>query len=412
MAPVSVTLGGISIPQSSIGGIGIRRGRSDELARINPGTANVLINLDDNHGDPIGGSEITGQLGTIALRNPVSGGMSTIYEGYVDEVKPIPDNSRVVTRLEVELIDALDRFNGVELAPSLDASPPFGYEVPPGFAGQVFYEDSGQVKFRIEKALLEAGWPTDKQAIFTGNVSLQETFYSARTSLMEVINDAAEAEFPDLGVFFVTKDGVVRFKGRLARFNADDPQYDVVHFPVGMSSGGAAQLRDITLNKTRPYIINQALVTPKGVREDKVPELVVIDQGSIDAFGPYAWSAENLLLETGFLGNPNRNAVEECLLMAQWKVDNYKSPRLRVESVVFKSLRPSDYRAGETWNLICEVDLSHLIDLNVTAEGVAIDEGFFVEGISYEIRPLVPEYAAVTLTLELSPQAYWSSNPF
>jgi hypothetical protein len=36
----------------------------------------------------------------------------------------------------------------------------------------------------------------------------------------------------------------------------------------------------------------------------------------------------------------------------------------------------------------------------------------FFEGLHYEIRPLDPEYAMVTMRPDLSPQAYFLSNPF
>lgn len=204
----------------------------------------------------------------------------------------------------------------------------------------------------------------------------------------------------------------MRFKGRLSRFNPDDPQYDVLTFLAGKDDASRAQVRALSYSEGRSHIINQYLCTPRGIRDDHIVDQIYIDQTSVDQHGPHPDSAENLQTETGFLGNPNRTAREECFLFAKYYVENYKQPRARVDRLVFKSLRSGDYRAEANWDLLTNVDISHLIDLNLSAPGTAFNESYFVEGIRYEIDPARQEFADVELSLDVSPQAYYETDPF
>lgn len=414
MAAIAVTLGGADVPARAVSRINVRRGRSDELDRVVTGTASVFLNITDLHVNPIT-ADPTGGVATVALRNPVTGAVPSIFEGLVDDLDYQVENRRV-TRVEAKLVDGLDQIARVELAPAAygDPNPPFGYSVPKAQAGQIFYEDSGQVQFRIDKVLDECRWPLGKRDIFSGNVSLQEILYPARTSALQVIHDAADAEFPGIANFFVAKDGVARFKGRLARFNPDNPVYDVLTFPAGVGSSSEAKITGLTVSRGRSRLINAALFYPRGAPDHRLVDQIYVDEPSIDQYGVYSESGEELLTEIGYLGVPNRTALEETYLFGKYYVDNFKQPRTRCDRLVIESVRSSDDRAGPTWDLLTNVDISHRIYLQISGlQGVSFAEHFYVEGLDYEIRPLQGgEWAYVSLSLDLSPAAYYNVFPF
>lgn len=410
--PIAVTVGGASIPSRDVSSIQITRGRNDILDRHATGTANINLNIVDGRANPIA-FEVVGADAVISLRNPVTSEYVQLYEGIVDDPIFDADKSQVVTRASISCVDLLDKLGRTEMAPGEwgDPAPPFGYEVPRGAIGQIFYEDSGQVQFRIEKMLEEAKISPAKREIFSGNVSLQETLYSARTPILQGIHDCCDAEFPGIGQFFVDKFGVCRFKGRLSRFNPSNPVYDVLTFNAGMSDASRARINGLTYSKPRSRLINAAYFYPKGIAEHKKPGQVVLDQGSIDQYGIHDESGEELLTEIGYLGVPNRTANAETRLFGVYYVDNYASPKQRIDTLTFRHLRADDYRAAATWDLLCNVDLTHLVDVSLSGPGWSFNEPHFVESIDYTIVPGGLQ-ADVTLTLGLSPQSDYSSNPF
>ena len=95
-------------------------------------------------------------------------------------------------------------------------------------------------QIRINQALADANWPSGLTSIFTGNVNLHETVYSPGESILTVIHDAADAEFPGVANFYVDRYGVVCFHGRLARFNPSSVASSATHwdFHVWNLGGG------------------------------------------------------------------------------------------------------------------------------------------------------------------------------
>lgn len=121
-----------------------------------------------------------------------------------------------------------------------------------------------------------------------------------------------------------------------------------------------------------------------------------------------------MILSSDLTGN---NANDECLLYSEYVVENFKELRTRIGNLTFRSLRPEDDRATATWDLICGVEITDLVDVATSHPGGGgFAEEFYIEGISYVIEPLVADldtgYPDVTLTLDVSPRAYWATNVF
>jgi len=399
---VTVTLGGedVSAVHSRVRDISITRGRQDELDRTGTGTATVSLNYVE--GSSI--SDFVGAAGTITLANPV-GSSGVVFDGIVDEVLYDLDDSQVVTRVDVVLVDALDFLASIEIAPGVNGILPLPATVDDG---NIFYEQEIP-QDRINTAIAESGFAGATE-IFTGNVQVKDTVYAPRANLLTVIHDAADAEFPGVANVFVQRDGTFTFHGRLARFNPGDAQYHITTYAAGdgaacLGNSGRAHIRRLRLGSSRKNIINAALATPEKIADADIEGQIVTDSGSISTYGLRSWSAENLLTFYDDLNNLAANPA--TLQFAQYYVDNYAAPQIRVEDLTFKSIRPGHENAGATWDVLCHADISDIIALQVTNPGIAVNSEYFIEGVRYSIRPLNGSYALVEMSLDLSPRAYW-----
>jgi len=398
--------------------IEIKRGRQDEFADVPAGEATIFVNDIDGLFDPSNpGSPYFDQLDSrqaaIAIRNPVTDTWSTLFRGVIDDYGYDLHPSQVVTETAIRLVDGLDYFAGVEVVPGLngDISPSPRY---------VFYEDAN-VDDRIIQAIAETDWPASRTRIFTGNIIVQETTYSPGESILTVIDDAAEAEFPGVALRFIDRDGTFIFHGRLARFFPDVVQYDIDRWKAGdgaaiLADPERAQIRPpFSFQRPRKNIINAALVYPKGIADADMQGQIVTDAASIAKHGIRSQSWPELIIKSHVTGTPTGN--DECILFGTYFVTNFADPRTRISGITFRSLRPEDPRADATWGLICGVEITDLVDLATSHPGGGgFNEEFYIEGIRYDISPLVKDldtgYPNVTLTLDVSPRAYWVTNLF
>lgn len=398
-----------------ISGYQIRRGRQDEFSRTGTGTATVTANDREGVFDPTLSPDFDSKQVALALHNPVADTWKTIFRGLVDDCQNVMDPSQLVSRVTLPLVDGLDYLAGHELRVGVNGDF-FGLGV-----GNCTYAatPSDTVDVRIKQVLVESGWPStgfvpDLASIFTGNVRLQETVYAPGTSALTVIDECADAEFPGFANRYVSKEGLFTFHGRLARFDPFGDSYGIQTWKVGDGAAIAgdanyAQLRGLSFSRPRSSLINSCLITPQGVAEADIPTMQVEDAGSISTYGVHSFSAENLrILNSALSGN---NAKDECLLYSNFFVSTYNEPRTRVNQIVIRSLDPSDSRAATVWSLMCNVEISDIIHLNTTHPGGGgFDDDFFVEGISYDVQPLQPDFANVTLTLDVTPRTYYPAD--
>jgi hypothetical protein len=402
-------------------GVTIDRGRQDEFNRTGTGTANTPINDISGDFDPTNPSaaypDIIGRQGRIDLYNPVTTEWQTIFRGFTDDEQSEVAPSKILTRDAIPLVDGFDYLTRAEAAPGLAGDPPpSGAE---GSDGMVFYED-GSVQVRIIQALTDAGWPSGLRRVFTGNIDVQPMVYDPGSSFLSIIQDAADAEFPDVANTYMDRLGRFCFHGRFSRFTPDDiaaqpgNDWDFHRWKAGDGAAIAddpdtAQIRELGFAQPTQFIYNVALAYPKGLKDIYLPGQVIHDLGtSIARFGVRPWSAPNLIVQAGT--TTGNNAKDECKTFAQYIVDNYAAPVPRLSKIVFKSLRPDDHRAAANWELITKIDISDIIALTSTHPGGGGFGGseFYVEGLSYLIRPLNGDYAMVTLEVNVSPVAYYN----
>jgi hypothetical protein len=395
-------------------------GRQSELERTDTGRASFTVNdvkgyLDHSNPSSPWYSLLDGRQAALALRNPVTDVWHTRFRGAIDDFVSDEDPSQVVTRVDVPLVDAFDYLEAVELVPGIA-----GFSPPSGVEGNVFYEDAA-VDDRILALLGDAAFPIGAfpgglTRIFSGNVLVAETVYPPGTTALSALRDAADAEFPGVANLFVNCDGIFTFHGRLARFAPEVPDYDIAVWYAGDGAACAAdasyaQIRELGWSRPRARIVNLALAYAQTTRPADIPGQVVSDLGSVGLYGPRAWSADNLLTEHDNLMDLGADAATK--LFAEYMVANFAEPRSTVDKIVVKSLRPDDARGPATWALLCGVQISDIVHLKSTNPGGGgFDEDFYVEGMTYDVEPLDPDYDLVTLTLSVSPRAYYADNPF
>ncbi|HSE44957.1 MAG TPA: hypothetical protein VLA89_06480, partial [Gemmatimonadales bacterium] len=117
----------------------------------------------------------------------------------------------------------------------------------------------------------------------------------------------------------------------------------------------------------------------------------------------------DLIIKDNF-NNANTGA-DECGLFGDFYIANYAAVKKAVQTVVFKSHKPSDDRAAATWDLMCRADISDRMTLTVDEASLAAED-FFIDGISVECRVLNQDYDIVTFTPNLTPASYYGTDVF
>jgi hypothetical protein len=413
-----------TIPHVSVQRWEIHRGRPTERDKTSVGSA-TITGIDTNGVlDPTNsGGTFYGKLNPvkqagIALQNPVTSTWSTLYRGFVGDWNYELDTSEKFLTFDLSLVDALDILGDAEVIPDTA-----GNTVPAESTGDVYYTGQ-QVDDRIKAALADAAlsagvteWPAGLMTIFTGNVAVQGTVYSPRTPILQVIDDAADAEFPGVANRYVSKDGIVTFHGRYARFNPSNVSYGIQTWKVGdeaafVSDSATAVISALRFTRGKTNLINAALATPNGIADADIAGQFVSDATSIAAYGARSVAFENLITGGGDELVP-LSALAEVKQYATYYVDNYKDPRTRVSQIEFRPSGTSGTRATALWALACGIELGDIVSLKTTHPGGGgFNEDFFVEGISYTAVPMKASYPELTVTLDVSPKAYYDTDPF
>lgn len=403
--------------------VSIKRGRPDEKAKTDIGrfTASGLdftgVLDPTNASGPWFGLLDPVKQAAYGLRNPVTGEWATLFRGYVDELRPVLDITGKFMSWTLDLVDALDIFSDAEIIPDQA-----GNVVPSESTGDVFYDPVTTIGDRILAAVADAAlsvgataWPPELLEVFTGNVKGKGAPYPARTPLLQVMQDAGDAEFPGVANLFVAKDGVVTFHGRLARFNPDDPQYRINRWKVGDvkafdEDASVAVASELEFSRGKANLVNAAIATPRDIEEADIAGQFVADIASVTKYGARSISFDSL--QTDGHADGSTTDLVETRKFATYYVENGRTPRNRIDKIVFRP-PPSEARSPAQWALICGVDISDIVHVKTTHPGGGgFDEDFFVEGVSYEIVPMTATHPEVTLTLEVSPAAYYETSPF
>lgn len=401
-----------------ITGWSIDRGRSYELDKT--GTGRAMVSIVDKSGilDPTNASgPFYGSLNPmkpagISLQHPETLVWHPLFRGFAAGFSFELDISEKAMTGKITMVDALDVLARTEVVPGQAGTTP-----PSGSEGDAYYE-AQPVNNRIRAAIADGQWPSALTDIFTGNVDDQAIGYPPRSTILAVIQDAADSEFPGVANFFASKTGILTFHGRKARFDPTNPQYGINHWYAGdmvavnSSPSTTAPISSLEFARDDEHLYNAVLSTPQGIKSADIAGQLVTDSTSISAYGTRSLSFENLLTaggkDDGLLAN------DETKLFANYYVDNYKDPRNRISTVSFRPKAVGSTGATALWDLMCGVEIGDLITITTThSGGGGFDEDFYIEGIHYEADLLLQTpYTNVTLSLDLSPKAYYATDPF
>jgi hypothetical protein len=424
-----------------VAGIDINRGKQTLLDRTDTGAATVYLNDTTGLFDPANTSSpyfglLDGKQILLQLWNPVTSEWKPQFRGTIDDYgyqindATGPDGKPIVANIQVDCVDVFDYLGGYGLTPGLDGVTP-----PSGSEGSIFYAaTTGTVDGRIVEVLTDVGIDSTMYVVFTGNVKVQSVLYDADEAALTVLRDAADAELPNIANIYVDKQGRFVFHGRESRFDpvtvwtgiaGTDAGRDAVwrfrQWKVGDGAAIAAdseraQVRVLAYSRARSNIINAAIAYPKygdgevTFTEADIPDQAYVDAASILAYGKHALTplSDLLVLEGSTTGN---DAKAETALYAKLYVENQKDPRVSIQTLTLKAIRPDDPRASSTWGVLCGADISDIVNVSVGYPGgVGIqDDDYYVEGVTMQIRPLNPDHDYVELDLEVSP-AEWSMD--
>ena len=426
----------------------IDRGRQFEFDKTDAGTATVTVNDRDGTLDPtntagpyFGLIEPLLQI-RVELWNPVTLEYQTRFRGWIEDydylLEPFThqdadDNTVGLTRLEIRCVDIFEILTAIEMQPDGTFGDDPATATYADATGNIFFAvTDGQG--RVDQVMGNAGIPVDFYVCFTLNIDVAEAVYSPSENVLQVVQDVADAEFPTVANVYTDRLGRLAIHGRLAKFDpagtaasASAGAWDFTHWKAGdgkavaASPSDTAHIRAFSYNRGLSMIRNSALCTPNHIDDppttpgtSDVPGQYVKDDTSIGQYGIRSWSAENLFVEDGILtGN---SALDECLAFAQFVIANYAEPRNRITNITFKSIHPDATGAAANWDLLCRADISDLVDVTIRGPGdsdtayIFNAEPFFIEGIHEEYTPATGEYAMVTTTLDLSPQAYFTTG--
>jgi hypothetical protein len=383
-------------------GATITRGRQENLDRFESGK--MTLRLLDRQGDYDPTNDLSPWAGELVpmkrvrLEANYNGlGWECLYDGHIEIIAP----KRTSPKGQVTTIECSDAFAIWEAS-----------QMEPGSA--FFAVQHVDARIRAMSALV--GWPAERTSIYSGNVDVQEINYGTGGSHLEGAQDAADAEFAGVGVLFTSKEGIVKFRGRAARFEQLHVAIlgdagAIVDFPY--PENNVLPIRDVTPVLDVEKIINHATVYPAGV--DNLATLqrqVVKNAASITKYGQRPLELSDLLIYRGTLtGN---DALDEAKMVGQFYVDNFHEPEVRAGQVVITHGMATGYPTALYWKFLLALELGQVVALYTRNPGGGGINGdtYFVEGYETVIENEGEggSHAAYTTTLDLSPASLWGTG--
>lgn len=351
----------------------------------------------------------------IALYNPVADEWTTVFTGMLQSMPTTLDTSENWSTGSLMAADLFALLAIAEIPPGVDFDNTDSGTNTANEIGDTTYA-AQSVQDRIKAILADALVPVGLTDIFTGNVDLQKCVEPPGTQVLQVLQDAADGEFPGVANLYMDKTGVVNFKGRLARFNPTDPTYGINTWHVGDRAAvdahsSWAQIQTLSFDRDAAKIINAALFAPQGIADTDIAGQLVADSGSVTTYGTRTYTGSELLTAGG--ETDGNDANQETKLFADYYVDNFKDPATLISQVTFTNPKPGAANETAQWLFLCGVEISDVVVITTTHPGGGgfATVNYFVEGIQYQAVP-AQNGPLITMTLTLSPAVYYGTNPF
>jgi hypothetical protein len=435
-------------PLPGLKAVQIDRGRSYLLAKTQTGT--LVFTFHDTVGryDPTNpSSPYYPEIGPMRaanfeLYNPVDKSQNSLFTGFTEiwDFGYPATPAAVIMDATVHCVDAFDALQRAELPPDKTNRT----RIPPFVGADAVAARMIYILFHFAAAPYSGNaFPTDTDALFSGNVNVFDAFYNPQTSLLTAIQDTADAEFPNIANTFIDKRGNLAFRGRATRFIPENYWNGAGHAatlakpiqfwnvgdanacstwptnPPSSPSGGAmAPFNDLTWDLDQTSMVNACECYPGniGTQTSAVTNQLRTNGASILKYGPRTLSIPDLYTagSPASTGNPYLNPAgltgkQETLLYADYFVQNLAVPEPHISSLKFVTVANGTTRGDAWWNLVCGVEIGDVIVLYLTDPGGGgfLAEQFFVEGIHYDIQIGGP-FPQITMTLDVSPRKWFS----
>jgi hypothetical protein len=405
----------------------VKRGRTFMTDRTEAGTASADFidtqgKLDPTHsGGPFYPMNPNCPF-AIAVWHPYDLAWYTVYTGLVQQMPQTLDVSEKYITGSIEAADLFSLLAIDELPPGIsygDYNSGTNTTASSAVAvGETTYA-AQSVQDRLKAILADSGIPSALTDIFTGNVDVQYTIYPPGTQVLAALQDAADAEFPGVANLYCDKSNKVVFHGREARW---DPTGTTAGTDWVYTEWNAGDLADVASHSSHALIsalsfdrdvtkvINAALVAPDGIGDGSIAGQLSAATASIATYGNRVYTAENLITQAG--QNDGLNANDETKVFGAYYVNNFQDAQTRVSDITFHA-HPS--ASSATWSIVAKVDIGDKVNVTTTHPGGGgfNSQPYYVEGIQYTATPSGSTIVAdIVMTLELSPQEYFTQGPF
>lgn len=328
-------------PDQNGSAIAIRRGRANELTRVEAGTLSLTLDNrtrkydTENASGPYYGS--IKPMNRIQVRAVWASTTYTLFTGYVQAYAPeYPGGQDAVVR--VRAVDALAAVARTTIT----------------------YTAAGLTElmhYAIQSALVQIGWPTADYTFSNAQTRIGTGTYANLNGLQHI---QAIADTED-GLVFARHDGKIEFQDRYYRIKNNTSA------ATFGTSGAELPYEGVQLSYDEETIYNDVQVTRQGGTLQEA-----VDTTSNSAYGPRVLSKSGLYFETD----------NEALSMAQWFLLRYKDPKLRFPQLTLNG----DLSSTALWPQILDGGLSRKVTVVVRPPGGgSINKDARVEGITHTI---------------------------
>lgn len=337
------------------------RGRQHELDRTEAGTATVVLDNREQKYDPnnsvgpyYGGLR---PMRRVRVQATWAGLTYGVFHGLIETWPQQYAGSGTDAFVTLRCVDLFKSLNLIKLTTSYSQ------------------EMSGA---RVGNVLDDVGWPVADRNIDIGQSTVQNVTLDGPA--LDHLQKVADSEN---GLFYISKDGDVRFIERHALILAD---LDTVNLTWGDSTG-ENPYEDITIEYGDSNIWNEVEVSSQGVAT----------QTASDATSQARYFRRTLS-RTGLL----LTSTTEQQAAAEWMLSRFAEPNLRITRMVLDTLETS------LWPHVLGRDLGDKIRVrrDPPGNGDVIQQDSFVESISFAMLP-----DRWDVTWSLSPMAgfsdYW-----
>jgi hypothetical protein len=442
-------------PLKGVHSVQIDRGSNSLLSKAQTGTMTLTFYDETGRYDPTNPNgpfyQEIGPMRSVnyQLLNPVDKSWHSLFTGFTETWDFTYPATPAATIMQAALtcVDGFDALNRAELPPdnqNTTTIPPFvGLDA---VKGRMFYI----LSFFAGPPYSGNGYPTDPAAIFSGNVNVFNAVYNPQTTLLTALQDTGDAEFPNVSNTFMDKFGNIAFRGRGpmflpdAYYNASGPTVlqPVTFWNVGDANAcstwptnppnspvntALAPFNDLGWDRDQTTLVNACEAYPGniGTQTAALTDQLQTNGLSILKNGPRTLSIPDLYTAGTPPGSPDQyvsatanpflnpaglSAKQECLLFANYFVQNLADTQDYVNELKFVTVEPGTTRGNQWWQMVCGVEIGDVVVLYVTDPGGGgmTGEQFFVRGIHYDIEIGGP-YPQITMTLDVLPRSWFST---